>query len=115
MDMDRGFIALIGFFCLLWPFLYFVAFRRVNRFVIFLLAASFVCFGITAGLHAWEDYQQGIAHIPAGRRTTTEITRDQHPGLFWGSTIFMWACVAGLQLMGAYLLRIALMRRRQRP
>ena len=114
MDTDQGFIALIGLFCFVWPFLYSLAFRRVNRFVIALLAVSFACFGIAAGLHAWEDYQQGIAHIPAGRRTTSEITRAEHAGLFWASTTFVWACVAGLFLMGAHLLRIAFMRRRQR-
>jgi len=113
MDIDPGFIALIGFSCFLWPFLYFLAFRRVNRFVIFLLAVAFACFCIAGWLHAWEDYQQGIAHIPAGRRITIEITRDQHPELFWASTTVVWLAIAGLLSMSAYLLRIALMRRRQ--
>jgi hypothetical protein len=114
MDIDEGFIVLIGVSCFLWTLLYFLALRRVNRFVIFLLAVSFLCFGIATGLHAWEDYQHGIAHIPAGRRTTTEITLNQFPGLFWSATTFMWVCAAALLLMGGYFLRIALMRRGRR-
>jgi hypothetical protein len=114
MDINAGFVALIGLGCLLWPVLFFLALRRVNRFVIVLLAVAFACFGIASGLVAWEDYQQGIAHIPSGRRTTTEITQGQHPALFWVSTTVVWLCIAGLLSMSAYLLRIALMRRRQR-
>jgi len=112
--MDAGLIALIGTFCFFYAMLAFVLLRRVNRFLIFLLAVAFACFGIALGLTAWEDYQQGIAHIPAGRRTTVEITRDQHPGLFSASTTFVWLGTAGLLLMSGYLFRIALMRRRQR-
>jgi len=94
--------------------LYFLAFRRVNRFVIFLLAVAFACFGIALGVHAWEDWQQGIAHIPAGKRSTIEVTRGEYPKLFWSSTTFVWLCVAGILLFSGYFCRIALMRRRQR-
>jgi hypothetical protein len=114
MDIDAGLVAFIGLGCFLWSVLFFLAFRRVNRFLIFLLAIAFASFCVALGVVAWEDYQQGIAHIPSGRRTTTEITRGQHPALFWVSTTVVWLGVAGLLSMSAYLVRIALMRRRQR-
>ena len=110
--MDPGLIFLIGTFCIFCAMLAFVFLRRVNRFLIFLLAAAFACFGIALGFIAWEVYQLGIGHIPAGRRTTSEITRGQHPELFWSSVLLG---VAGLLLLlSGYLLRIAFMRRMSR-
>lgn len=117
MVIDTGLvtlIGLIGLFCFAWSFLFFVALRRINRFVIFVLAVAFACFAVTLGAVAWEDYQQGIARIPAGRRTTNEITQDQYPVLFWALTMVVWFAIAGLLSMSAYLFQTALMQRKQR-
>ena len=112
MDMDSGLLALIGVASFSFVLLAFVALRRVNRFLIFLLAIAFACFGLSLGLIAAEDFQQGVAHVPSGRYTNTEITRGEHPTAFSISTVFVWVCTAGLLLMSLYLFSISLMRRR---
>lgn len=114
MRMDPGLIALVGLCCFLWPFLYFAVFRTVNRPIIFLLSVSFACFAVALGDVAWDNYRQGLAYVPSGRRSTALISRDAYPVLFFFSSTFLFLCVAGLGAMGAYLLGIACMRRRRR-
>ena len=112
MTVDSGFIALIGVVGFGFALLSFTTLRRVNRSIIALLAISFGCFSVALGVISVHDFQQGVAHVPSGRRTTSEITRGLHPFLFWASTSLVFLCTVGLGLFSLYLFRISLMRRR---
>ena len=114
MEVNAELVVLAGVGAFFWALAYFAVFRRVNRPLVWVVAIAFACLGVGFGLMAWDLYQQGIAPVPSGRRTTTAITQAQHPALFSFATTILWLGTAGTLLMSAYLFSIALTRRRRK-
>jgi uncharacterized iron-regulated membrane protein len=112
MTTHGGFVALVGVASFGFALASFMVFGRVNRILIALLAVAFACFSFSLGLIALHDFQEGVARVPAGRRSIAQITRDLHPFAFWVSTFIIWLCTIGLSFFALYLLHISLMRRR---
>jgi hypothetical protein len=88
--------------------------RRINRFLIVLLAASFALFCISCAALVLDSYASGVAPWRMGR-SHVDVSRAVDPLAFWASNLVLgaWSLLCGF--MGAYLLRIAVMRSRHGP
>ena len=99
------FLAILGAFALM---------RRINRFMIFLLAASFVLFCLSMGSVAIDSYVSGVAPWRSSWGSA-QVAREANPIAYWISAggLGLWSLVCGF--MGLWLARIALMRRQHGP
>ncbi len=99
------FLAVLGAFALT---------RRINRFLIVLLAISFLLFCVSTATVALDSYSSGVAPWRSSWGAA-QVARDAAPAAYWTSTVGLglWSLFCGF--MSIYLARIAFMRRRHGP
>lgn len=99
------FLAVLGAFALT---------RRINRFLMVVLAASFALFCVSGAAVVLDSYGSGVAPWRVGR-SHIDVTRASEPITFWASNLILGAGSLFCGFVGAYLLRVAVMRRRHGP
>jgi pilus assembly protein TadC len=90
----------------------FVLLRRVNRFLIVLLSASFLLYSAASILSAVNAFYAGVAPWPRGRYDLATVSLQQSPGAYWLSCAFLWILAAGFAFAGLRFLAISLRRSR---
>jgi hypothetical protein len=88
--------------------------RRINRFLIVVLAASSALFCVSCAALVFDSYASGVAPWRMGR-SYIDVSRATDPIAFWASNLAVGAWSIFCGFMGVYLLRIAFMRRRHGP